>query len=46
MDMEMPCKELLQRFLDRLRESQAKYQLKFVKDPANIDQAVYELTWG
>ncbi len=42
-DMETRREDLLRRFLDGLRDSQAKYQVEFVKDPANIDQAVYEI---
>ena len=42
-DMQTRREDLLRRFLDGLRDPQAKYQVEFVKDPADIDQAVYEM---
>jgi hypothetical protein len=35
--------DLLRRFLDGLLDDQARFHVEFVKDPENIDEAVYEV---
>lgn len=34
------CEELLRRFLDGLNDENARFQIEFVKDPADIDEAI------
>ncbi len=42
-DMEAPYEYTLRRFLDWLCDRQANYQVEFVKDPVNSNQAVYDI---
>lgn len=34
------CEDLLRRFLDGLNDENARFQIEFVKDPADIDEAI------
>ena len=37
------AEELLRRFLDGLTDEGARFHIEYIKDPADIDHAVYEL---
>jgi hypothetical protein len=42
-DPETRKEDLLRRFLDGLNDDHARFHVEFVKDPSNIDEAVYEV---
>ena len=42
-DRETRKEDLLRRFLDGLSNEQARFQVEYVKDPLDIDEAVYEV---
>ena len=42
-DRETRKEDLLRRFLDGLSNEQARFQVEYIKDPLDIDEAVYEV---
>ena len=42
-DGDTRAEDLLRRFLDGLKNEQARFQVEHVKEPSNIDEAVYQV---
>ena len=42
-DRQTRVEDLLRRFLDGLNDERARFHVEFVKEPADIDQAVFEV---
>jgi hypothetical protein len=42
-DSETRCEDLLRRFLDGLHDDNVRFHVEYVKEPSDIDQAVYEV---
>jgi hypothetical protein len=42
-DHKTRCEDLLRRFLDGLLDSKARFQVEYVKEPKDIDEAVYDV---
>ena len=42
-DAETRCEDLLRRFLDGISDDSARFQVEYVKEPLDIDDAVYEV---
>lgn len=42
-DTETRCEDLLRRFLDGLVDDKARFHVEFIKEPTDIDEAVYQV---